>query len=85
MTAYADALYDDMTKRGVSVLYDDRDLRAGEKFADSDLIGIPWRVVIGKEAAGSGAIEVVERASSVVKRCSREEVLSLSPDRRDLR
>ena len=80
VSAYADALYGDMTKRGVSVLYDDRNLRAGEKFADADLIGIPRRVIIGKEAAESGAIEVVERASGTVQKRSRDEVLTLSVD-----
>ena len=80
VSAYADALYGDMTKRGVSVLYDDRNLRAGEKFADADLIGIPRRVIIGKEAAESGAIEVVERASGTVQKRSRDEVLTLPVD-----
>lgn len=42
----ADALYSELTSRGVQVLYDDRDARAGEKFADADLIGIPYRVVV---------------------------------------
>lgn len=77
VAAYADALYGDMIQRNIEVLYDDRDLRAGEKFADSDLLGIPHRVIIGKEAAGGGAIEVVNRASGVVEKKSREEVLSI--------
>lgn len=40
----ADALYDDLTARGIEVLYDDRDARPGEKFADAELMGIPLRV-----------------------------------------
>ncbi|MDO8624012.1 MAG: aminoacyl--tRNA ligase-related protein [bacterium] len=72
----ADALYDEMTKKGVSVLYDDRDLRAGEKFADSDLIGIPWRIVVGKETLESGKLELVERATGKLERVTREDLLS---------
>ncbi len=75
IAAYADALYADLAALGASVLYDDRDLRAGEKFNDSDLIGIPYRIIIGKEAASSGRIEVVNRATGDVKHLSREEVV----------
>ena len=59
--AKADALYEAMVARGIEVLYDDRDVRAGEKFADSDLIGIPYRIVVGKKTAGE--YEVVRRAT----------------------
>jgi prolyl-tRNA synthetase len=72
--SYADELYDLLTARGVSVLYDDRDARAGEKFADSDLIGIPTRIVVGKEALAGNALEVVDRASGEVERYTREEL-----------
>lgn len=71
--AFADALYADL--RG-SALYDDRDCRAGEKFADSDLIGIPWRVVVGKETASTGMVELVSRATGETRKVSREEILS---------
>jgi prolyl-tRNA synthetase len=56
----AEATYEALQKKGIDVLYDDRDARAGEKFADSDLIGIPTRVIIGKKA-GEGICEVVDR------------------------
>jgi prolyl-tRNA synthetase len=39
----ADALYKDLKEKGIEVLYDDRDVHAGQKFADSELIGIPYR------------------------------------------
>jgi len=71
----ADALYNDLVKAGVEVLYDDRDARAGEKFADSDLLGIPKRIVVGKDAVASGAFEVVDRAAGVVAKKSRADVL----------
>ncbi|OYV63839.1 MAG: prolyl-tRNA synthetase [Parcubacteria group bacterium 21-58-10] len=72
----ADALYADLVQAGVEVLYDDRDLRAGEKFAESDLLGIPMRIVVGKDAAATGAFEVVDRATGTVAKKSREEILA---------
>ena len=72
----ADALYDDLVKKGVEVLYDDRDLRAGEKFAESDLLGIPTRIVVGKDAVASGEFEVVNRASGKVAKKSRAKMLA---------
>ena len=72
----ADALYADLKKAGVEVLYDDRDLRAGEKFAESDLLGIPKRVVVGKDAVASGAFEVVDRATGTVEKRSAQELLA---------
>ncbi len=75
---YADELYKDITAKGISVLYDDRDTRAGEKFADSDLLGIPRRVIIGKEAVNTKMIEVVNRATSKTMRITREAVLALT-------
>jgi prolyl-tRNA synthetase len=77
VSGFADVLYEDMTKAGMSVLYDDRDARAGEKFADSDLIGIPWRIVIGKQGLTEGMFEVVNRKTGEVIKKSREELLSL--------
>ena len=72
----ADALYEDLMKRDVEVLYDDRDLRAGEKFAESDLLGIPKRIVVGKETVATGIFEVVNRATGAVEKISRSELLS---------
>jgi prolyl-tRNA synthetase len=73
--AYADELYDFLSSQGASILYDDRDVRAGEKFADSDLLGIPYRIVIGKEALAGNSIEVVVRATGEVVRYAREDLL----------
>jgi prolyl-tRNA synthetase len=75
-TAFAESIYADMEKRGAEVLYDDRDARAGEKFADSDLIGIPWRVNVGKESAATGLVELVNRATGEMQKISKEELLS---------
>ncbi|MFZ3044171.1 MAG: aminoacyl--tRNA ligase-related protein [Minisyncoccia bacterium] len=72
----ADSLYEALIKAGAEVLYDDRDLRAGEKFAESDLLGIPKRIVVGKDAVASGEFEVVERATGDVVKASRAEILA---------
>jgi prolyl-tRNA synthetase len=56
-----EGLYDALKRAGVDVLYDDRNISAGEKFADADLIGIPVRVVIGRKYLEKGVIEVNER------------------------
>lgn len=61
--AYADALYDELSAAGVEVLYDDRPARAGEKLADSDLIGLPIRAIVGKQTVETGLIEIVNRAT----------------------
>lgn len=70
----ADELYSELSARGVEVLYDDRDLRAGEKFQDSELIGIPERIVIGKHSTPD-AIEVVKRRGGEVEKRSLKELL----------
>ena len=75
----ADKLYEDLKTAGVEVLYDDRDMRAGEKFADSDLLGIPYRVVIGKHSTES-EIEVVRRKDGKKSAISRQKILSGSYD-----
>jgi len=74
----ADALYDDFKKKGIEVLYDDRELSAGQKFVESDLLGIPKRIVVGKDSAATGVFEVVDRATGEVKKKSRNELLAPS-------
>ena len=56
----SDELYAQLTAAGYEVLYDDRAERAGVKFNDADLIGIPLQVVVGKKAV-EGVVEVKER------------------------
>ncbi|MEX2212033.1 MAG: proline--tRNA ligase [Gaiellaceae bacterium] len=53
---------------GRDVLLDDRDRRAGEKFADADLIGCPWRVTVGKKTAEDGAVDVRRRDTGEERR-----------------
>lgn len=54
-------LYKALCKAGIEVLLDDRDVRAGVIFSDSDLLGLPWRVVISKRGLAQGEIELIER------------------------
>ncbi|MNO96092.1 Proline--tRNA ligase [compost metagenome] len=56
----AEGLYDQLTKLGIETLIDDRDERAGVKFKDSSLIGIPLSIVVGKEAS-QGRVEYLNR------------------------
>ncbi|HYE23069.1 MAG TPA: aminoacyl--tRNA ligase-related protein [Candidatus Paceibacterota bacterium] len=70
---YAEKLYEDISKLGVPVLYDDRELHAGEKFADADLIGIPVKIIVGKKTLESGQLEIVARGSGKVDMVSREQ------------
>ncbi len=61
--ADADRLFHEMKGKDMSVLYDDRHARAGEKFADADLIGIPKRIIVSEKTLASGEYEVVTRAT----------------------
>jgi prolyl-tRNA synthetase len=60
LRATAESLYKDVQRAGLEVLLDDRDERAGVKFKDADLIGIPYRITIGKKAA-DGVVELFDR------------------------
>ena len=53
---------------GLSVLLDDRDARAGEKFADADLLGLPYRVTVGKKTLEDDAVDVRNRATGDERR-----------------
>ena len=61
--ALCEKLNDTLTQNGLDVLYDDRDERAGTKFSDMDLIGLPWQAVIGPRGAENGEVEVKNRAT----------------------
>jgi len=66
----AERLADDLEEAGMSVLLDDRDLRAGEKFADADLFGIPLRLTVGRKTLEDGAVDFSRRALGVDERVS---------------
>ena len=62
--AQASAFAKQLGEKKVDVLYDDRPLTAGQKFAEADLIGIPWRVVISEKTQAQGKIEVSKRSDA---------------------
>ena len=70
-----EALYAELQAAGVDVLLDDRKERAGVKFKDADLIGIPWRIVVGRDAS-KGTVELVCRSSREVQKLAHPEAVS---------
>ncbi|MBL6928863.1 MAG: proline--tRNA ligase [Rhodospirillales bacterium] len=75
-TSACDDLYKRLTKAGVEVLYDDREGRAGVKFADMDLIGLPWQLIIGPRGLKSGVVELKNRQSSERQEISIDEAFA---------
>ncbi len=74
----AQKIYQDLIKNGVQVLYDDReDKSAGEKFADSDLIGIPYRVVVSEKTLAKNSVELKERNKSAFKLVKVKQLIKL--------
>ena len=63
-------------KAGIAVLYDDRDQRAGAKFATMDLIGLPWQVIVGPKGAARGEVEMKRRATGERETLSLEAALN---------
>ncbi len=67
-----DELYNLLTDYGVAVIYDDRDVRPGEKFADADLMGIPWRIVVNSKTITNGQYEIKGRTEDLPEFVSKE-------------
>ena len=70
-----EALYSELQDAGVDVLIDDRKERAGVKFKDADLIGIPWRIVVGRDAS-EGTVELMCRSSREVQKLPHAEAVT---------
>jgi prolyl-tRNA synthetase len=68
------ALYDSLGAD--RVLYDDREERAGAKFADMDLIGLPWQVIVGPKGVAKGVVELKNRATGAREEISTESALA---------
>ena len=68
----AESLYQNLTQKGFEVLFDDRDAPAGEKFADSDLLGIPMRLVVSKRSLEEGGYEMKARREEKGKIVSKD-------------
>jgi prolyl-tRNA synthetase len=73
---YTETLYNELIDARVEVLYDDRDMRAGEKFADADLIGIPYRLVVSRKTKEEGKFELVERKTGEAIFITEEELFA---------
>ena len=71
----ADDIYQTLLKSGIEALYDDRDASAGTKFADSDLIGIPYRVVVSPKTVEKGSVELKKRKETEPKLVKFDEIL----------
>jgi len=65
-------IHDALMAKRRDVLYDDRDERAGVKFADMDLIGLPWQIVVGPKGVAKGVVELKRRATGVKEELSFE-------------
>ncbi|MFZ1242519.1 MAG: aminoacyl--tRNA ligase-related protein [Candidatus Saccharimonas sp.] len=72
----ADMVYQQLRERGVEVLYDDRDERAGVKFADSELIGIPYRITISDRLIDAEKYELTQRADGVTALLTHDEIIA---------
>lgn len=71
----AEKLYKDLIERGIEVLMDDRDERAGVKFKDADLIGIPTQIILGEKNLKEGLVEIKDRRTKEAVKVTVEEVV----------
>ncbi len=72
----ADSLYEELSSKGIEVIYDDRDVRPGQKFADSELMGIPYRVTVSDRLLTTNEYEIVERRSGEKMILTHEQLLA---------
>lgn len=73
--AAADDIYNALLKKGVEVIYDDRDVRAGVMFSDADLLGVPVRVVVSPRSLGEDLIELSTRDKKVSKKVPKDTII----------
>ncbi|MCA9345799.1 proline--tRNA ligase, partial [Candidatus Saccharibacteria bacterium] len=70
-------LYTELAAKGIEVLWDDRDARPGEKFADADLYGIPYRIVVSNKTLQSNQYEVKKRSEKDSEMISKEKLVNM--------
>lgn len=75
--ATADALYDELQAKGVEVIYDDRDVRPGEKFADGELMGVPYMVTVSDRLCRSAQFELKARQTGKVQLLTHDELFAI--------
>ncbi|MGH9845381.1 MAG: proline--tRNA ligase [Blastocatellia bacterium] len=78
LKAIADRIYDELSKAGVEVLYDDRDERAGVKLNDADLVGFPFQIRIGPKKLKEGKVEFYDRATKAAEDVAVDAVVELA-------
>lgn len=79
----AQQFYEDLTRAGVAVLYDDRiGTRAGEKFADADLLGIPYRIVVSAKTLAANQIEIKKRGAQDAQLMDQQSVIKMVAESR---
>jgi prolyl-tRNA synthetase len=76
VAALCDRLYEQLIALGIEVLYDDRDERPGVKFKDADLVGIPYRLAIGKKGVAEGVVEIKARVGAEVAKIKVDEAVT---------
>jgi prolyl-tRNA synthetase len=77
VVATAQRMYDELTAAGIDVLFDDRDERPGVKFKDADLIGVPFRIAVGKKGVAEGIVELKRRSGAEVRKIKIDEAAKL--------
>jgi prolyl-tRNA synthetase len=82
LRAAAEKLYEEMRAHSLDVLFDDRAERPGVKFKDADLIGVPYRVTIGKRKFEQGLAEIFQRSTKQIQDVKLEMVVSSLLERR---
>jgi len=70
-----DRIHAELEKAGIEVLYDDRDERPGVKFKDADLVGIPYRIAVGKKGIAEGVVELKARRAPEVSKIKLDEAV----------
>ncbi len=71
----AEKIYKDLEEKGVEVLYDDRDLRPGAKFSDSDLLGCPYRIVVSRRTLKESSVELKKRSGKDAEMVKIDEII----------
>ncbi|MGE4221213.1 MAG: His/Gly/Thr/Pro-type tRNA ligase C-terminal domain-containing protein, partial [Alphaproteobacteria bacterium] len=74
--AACDDIFAKLADAGIEVMYDDRDERAGVKFSDMDLIGLPWQLVVGPRGVQKGMVELKDRKTGERQEMSLEAALA---------
>ncbi len=74
--AACETLYQRLANAGITVLYDDREERAGAKFATMDLIGLPWQVIVGPKGIEQGEVEIKRRATGARETVGLDDVVA---------